>query len=370
MHSRPYISALRNLPNVPAFNSNNERIVYLARTLLIRFYPKAYPFDTMATMNQIFRGYNERQAKLLESGFKNSLAEGAALIEGQITPLSKARIPVLDQGFLHSDLTYDVPAVWDGKLFRFKDHLDRLEKSCAKLRLKPPMARQELEQAIINLICKSGIRDAYVHIIVTRGMRFIREPESSNGMPEAHSLYILVKPYVWVMPPQLQPFGGEAVITRTVRRVPPGAIDPTIKNHQWGDFIRGLLEAQDRGSQYPILTNGDANITEGPGYNIVLIKDRALYTPKSGVLEGITRQSVFDIAKKVGILVYLDDVPTNLAYEADEIFICTTAGGIMPITKLDGESKGEVGPITKLIWDGYWAMHYNSKYTTEVSYEL
>ncbi|KAM5369556.1 hypothetical protein ACJA88_010544 [Fusarium oxysporum] len=323
----------------------------------------------MATMQEIFKGFEERQAKLVEDGLKNPLAHGAALIEGQITPLLEARIPVLDQGFLHSDLTYDVPAVWDGKLFRFNDHLDRLERSCAKLRLKPPMSRSEIEQATINLISKSGIRDAYIQIIVTRGFRFVREPLPTSDTPENHFIYILVMPYIWVMPPQMQPVGGEAVVTRTVRRIPPGAIDPTIKNLQWGDLIRGLLEAQDRGSQYPFLTDGDGNITEGAGYNIVFVKDGALYTAKKGVLEGITRQSVFDVAEKAKILVYLDDVPASLAYVADEIFLCTTAGGIMPITKLDGESKGEVGPITKLIWDGYWAMHYDPRYTTKISYE-
>ncbi|KAL6410766.1 hypothetical protein AUP68_07198 [Ilyonectria robusta] len=322
----------------------------------------------MATMDKIFQGFEDRQAKLLEDGSKNPLTHGAALIEGQITPLYEARIPILDQGFLHSDLTYDVPAVWDGKLFRFNDHLDRLERSCAKLRLKPPMTRNEIEQVTLDLIAKSGIRDAYVQLIVTRGFRFVREPMPS-GTPENHFIYILVMPYVWVMPYQMQPFGGEAIVTRTVRRVPPGAIDPTIKSLQWGDLIRGLLEAQDRGSQYPFLTDGDTNITEGAGYNIVFVKDGSLYTAKKGVLEGVTRQSVFDVAKNAGIPVHLDDVPTSLAYEADEIFMCTTAGGIMPITKLDGESKGEVGPITKLIWDGYWAMHYDPKYTTAISYE-
>ncbi|RBA19235.1 hypothetical protein FPRO05_10164 [Fusarium proliferatum] len=297
----------------------------------------------MATMQEIFKGFEERQAKLVEDGLKNPLAHGAALIDGQITPLLDAKIPILDQGFLHSDLTYDVPA--------------------------PPMSRNEIEQATINLISKSGIRDAYVQIIVTRGFRFIREPLPTNDTPENHPIYILVMPYIWVMPYQMQPAGGEAVVTRTVRRIPPGAIDLTVKNLQWGDLIRGLLEAQDRGSQYPFLTDRDGNITEGAGYNIVFVKDGALYTAKKGVLEGITRKSVFDIANKAKIEVYLDDVSTSLAYACDEIFMCTTAGGIMPITKLDGESKGEVGPITKLIWDGYWAMHYDSRYTTKISYE-
>ncbi|KAF5013046.1 hypothetical protein FDECE_940 [Fusarium decemcellulare] len=320
-------------------------------------------------MQNILQAFEERYARHQEN--KNPLAHGAALVQGEISPLSEARIPILDQGFLHSDLTYDVPAVWDGKLFRFDDHLDRLEKSCEKLRLNPPMSRDEIKRATVNLVAQTGIRDAYVQLIVTRGLHFIREPLPS-GTPQENFIYILVMPYVWVMPPQLQPHGGEAIITRTVRRVPPGAIDPTIKNLQWGDFIRGLLEAQDRQSQYPFLTDGDGNITEGSGYNVVFIKHGKLHTAKKGVLEGITRQTVFDIAHDNGIPVHLDDVPTSLAYEADEIFMCTTAGGIMPVVKLENQpvGNGEIGPVTKLIWDKYWAMHYDPYYTTDIDYEL
>jgi branched-subunit amino acid aminotransferase/4-amino-4-deoxychorismate lyase len=85
-----------------------------------------------------------------------------------------------------------------------------------------------------------------------------------------------------------------------VRRVPPGAIDPTVKNLQWGDLTRGLLEARDRGAMYPILTDGDANLTEGSGFNVILIKDGKLHTPKKGVLEGVTRLSVLAVAEKLG----------------------------------------------------------------------
>lgn len=120
-----------------------------------------------------------------------------------------------------------------------------------------------------------------------------------------------------------------------------------------------MCEAKDRHATYPLLTDGDTNLTEGSGFNIVLLKDGALYTVDRGVLEDITRKSVFDVAKANGIPIHCGLVPASLAYEADEILMCTTAGGIMPITTLDGKlvGDGKVGPITKRIWDGYWAMH-------------
>lgn len=319
----------------------------------------------MASMDEIFDGFALRQAEL-EQG-DNPFAKGIAWVEGELVPLHEARIPLLDQGFLHSDLTYDVPSVWDGRFFRLDDHLERLDASCRKLRLTMPMSRVEMKQTLVRMVAESGLRDAYVEMIVTRGLKFVR-----GNKPEEiiNNLYMLVMPYVWVMPPDMQRSGGSAVIARTVRRVPPGAVDPTVKNLQWGDFVRGLFEAQDRGAVYPILTDGDANITEGSGFNVVLVKNGILYSPDRGVLEGITRRSVIEVAKARGLELQLTQVPVELAYQADEIFFCTTAGGIMPITFLDGKpvAEGKIGPMTRMIWEGYWDMHYDEHLSFGITY--
>ncbi|PYI04320.1 branched-chain amino acid aminotransferase [Aspergillus sclerotiicarbonarius CBS 121057] len=320
----------------------------------------------MASMNQVFSAYAARQA-ILEAS-TNPYAKGIAWVEGQLVPLSEARIPLLDQGFLHSDLTYDVPSVWDGRFFRLDDHLARLELGCAKLRLKFPIPRDEIKQILIDMVAKSGIRDAFVELIVTRGMKSVRGTKPEDIV---NNLYMFIQPYLWVMEPEVQTVGGSAVIARTVRRVPPGAIDPTVKNLQWGDLTRGMFEASDRDAMYPFLTDGDAHLTEGSGFNIVLVKDGALYTPDRGVLHGVTRKSVIDVANACGIEVRLEVVPVELAYRCDEIFMCTTAGGIMPITELDGKpvNEGQIGPTTKKIWDRYWAMHYDPAYSFVVSYD-
>ena len=163
----------------------------------------------------------------------------------------------------------------------------------------------------------------------------------------------------------------QAIIARTVRRTPPGAIDPTVKNHQWGDLIRGLLEASDRGATYPFLTDGDANLTEGSGFNILIVKDSTLYTPQRGVLEGITRKSVIDAALANGLDIRVETVPIEAVYQADEVFMSTTAGGIMPIAVLDDKpiGDGKVGPISRKIWDTYWAMHWDDKFSFAIDYE-
>lgn len=319
----------------------------------------------MATMEKVFAAYNERTAKLEAS--TNRFAQGIAWIEGQFVPINEARIPLLDQGFLHSDLTYDVPAVWDGRFFRLDDHLSRLDASCRKIRLNLPLPKDEIKHILLDMTAQSGIKDAFVELIVTRGMKGVRGSKPSDHV---NVLYMFILPYLWVMPPQMQAGGGSAVIARTVRRYPPGSFDPTVKNLQWGDFTRGMYEAMDRGADYPFLTDGDANLTEGSGFNICLIKDGVLYTPDRGVLEGVTRKTVMEVATAKGIEVRKEVVPVDSVYQAEEIFMCTTAGGVMPITKLDGQpvKDGNVGPLTKKIWDAYWALHWDDAYIIPVNY--
>lgn len=322
----------------------------------------------MASMDKVFAGHSERLAALEKSKANNPFANGVAWVQGELVPLHEARIPLLDQGFMHSDLTYDVPSVWDGRFFRLDDHLDRLEKSCTKLRLKIPLPREEVKKILCEMVAKSGIKDAFVELIVTRGMTGVRGARPDQLLN--NHLYMFVQPYVWVMEPEDQYKGGSAIVARTVRRVPPGSFDPTIKNLQWGDLVRGLFEANDRGATYPFLTDGDANLTEGSGFNVVIIKDGKLYTPVRGVLEGITRRSVIDAAHSLDYEIFVEHVPIEAVYQADEILMCTTAGGIMPITTLDDKpvKDGKVGPITKAIWDRYWAMHWEDEFSFKITY--
>lgn len=319
----------------------------------------------MSFTDHISTGHRQRLDELHASN--NPLADGIACVDGEYLPVYEARIPLLDQGFLKSDLTYDVPAIWDGRFFRLDDHLDRFERSCGLLRLKSPMPREEIKKRLVEMASLSGIRDAYVMIVVTRGLRYLRQyaPEDC-----ANFCYLMLTPYVWVMDLETQKAGGQAIIARTVRRTPPGAIDPTVKNLQWGDFTRGLLEARDRGAVYPILTDGDTNITEGSGFNVMLVKDRKIYTPRKGVLEGVTRKTVMELAERLGFPCTMDDVPVQMAYDCDELFMVTTAGGVMPITYLDGKpiGDGKVGPVTQTLWKAYWDAHYDPALSFAIDY--
>src|SRR5690606_30303589 len=117
----------------------------------------------------------------------------------------QATVPLLDNGFLKSDLTYDVPAVWDGRYFRLEDHLDRFEAGMAKLKLTSPISREELRSRLVEMVAVSGIRDAYVMMICTRGLRYLRAyaPEECQNL-----MYLMVMPYLWVAGEEVQKTGA------------------------------------------------------------------------------------------------------------------------------------------------------------------
>jgi branched-subunit amino acid aminotransferase/4-amino-4-deoxychorismate lyase len=293
-------------------------------------------------------------------------AEGAAFVRGEFVPAAEATVPLFDYGFLRSDLTYDVPAVWNGRFFRLDDHLARLERSCAKLRLEPPMSTPRIREMLIELVRLTQLRDAYVDVIVTRGAA----PKGQRDVRlAAPAIYAFVVPYIWILPLVIHEVGGSAIVTRDVKRTPPGSMDPTIKNLQWGDLSRGFFEAFDRGANLPLLPDGDGNITEGC-YNIFTVHDHVLRTPLRGVLEGVTRLTAMQIARAEGWAVRMEDVHVGSLYDADEIFLSSTAGGIMPITTLDNHrvGSGKVGPITRRIWERYWELHGDPDLSFAIDY--
>jgi branched-subunit amino acid aminotransferase/4-amino-4-deoxychorismate lyase len=147
-------------------------------------------------------------------------------------------------------------------------------------------------------------------------------------------------------------------------------MDPTVKNFQWGDFIRGLFEAYDRDASLPILTDGDGNVTEGPGFNVFAVIDGVLYTPALGVLEGITKMTVCEIAAAEGIETRVEQVPVSALYRASELFLTSTAGGVMPVSEIDGQPVGMncPGSATTAIRDRYWKWHDDPRFTTQIDY--
>lgn len=294
--------------------------------------------------------------------------DGAAHIDGEVVPIAEARIPITDTGFLRSDVTYDVIAVTKGRFFRLADHLDRFERSCRELRLKPGLDRQEIITILHDLVSTSGLREAYVEVICTRGQaeKGLRDPRLFTNR-----FYAFAIPYVWLLHPREADTGMDAVITRTVQRISSAAVDPTVKNFHWGDLTRGLYEAYDRGARYPILLDSKDNVTEGPGYNIFAVIDEAIHTPDAGVLLGVTRRTILELAQEHRIPSRVAPLPAEKLHEATELFATSTAGGVMPITSLDGEPIGDArpGPLTRKLRELYWAAHRDPRHTSHVHYQ-
>ena len=159
------------------------------------------------------------------------------------------------------------------------------------------------------------------------------------------------------------------VLSRT-QRIPPESLDQRIKNFHWLDLTMGIFEAYDRGATAAILPAADGTITEGPGFNIFVVKDGALATPARGLFEGITRRTVLEIAHDLQVRCDVRAVQAKEVAEASEIFISSTAGGIMPVTRYEGRpvGTGQPGALTRRIEELYWRRHEDDAWCTPVPY--
>ncbi len=297
----------------------------------------------------------------------NAYGAGAAFVDGRFVPVGEARIPILDWGFLHSDATYDVVHIWRGRFFRLEDHLDRFERGMAKLKMRPPYGRDEIRNVLMECARLSGLRDAYAEVVCTRG---VPKPGSRDPRECENRFYAFVVPFVWIADPQKQERGLHATISR-VERIRPGSVDPTVKNYHWLDFTVGLFEAYDRGGETVILVDGAGNAVEGPGFNVFAVEDGGISTPEAGVLEGVTRKTVIELANKLGFPVEERAVSAEELRDADEVFVTSTAGGVMPITTVDGEAVGDGSPgrVTMRMREAYWEAHEDPRVATLVEYD-
>lgn len=287
---------------------------------------------------------------------------------GELMPISEASIPVNDWGLIHSDITYDVVPVWEGAFFRLQLYLARFRRSMEALRLDPGLDNRDIENALHDLVAATGLQRAYVAMVTSRGVNMVagsRDPRDCSN-----HFFAWCVPYIHVIRPDIAEKGARVHIARTVQRIAPDSVDPRIKNYHWGDFTRGLFEAKDAGAETVILLDGAGNITEGPGFNVFTVKGGRLITADAGVLEGISRRTVLDIAKEMGFETEIRPLPLAEFLESDEVFISTSGGGVAPITQVDDRifSNGAPGPLTSATHKAYfeWAMRPENR--TQIAY--
>ncbi len=297
----------------------------------------------------------------------NPYAAGAAYLDGRYMPIGQAAIPITDWGYRRSDVTYDVVGVWEGNFFRLDDHIARFRASMHKLRLAPSETDDDIRTILHRCVALSQLRRAYVAMDCLRG----RPPPGQPYHPAYARNYIaaFAIPWVWVMSPETQQRGAHLAIAET-RRISPDAVDPTAKNFHWADLTSGQFEALDRHAEFCLLLDGDGHVTEGAGYNVFMVIDGTVVTPDAGVLEGVTRRSVLELCDELGIPRQVRRVTAEEARDADEIFLSTTAGGVMPASRIDGRimNNDGPGPISAKIKDIFWAKRAAGWHATPVDY--
>lgn len=303
----------------------------------------------------------------IQSTEASAYPPGAAYMNGRFVPIADARVSVLDWGFLHSDVTYDTVHVWNGRFFRLDRHIARFRRSLARLRLDVPLSDDALRDILVECVRRSGLRNAYVEMLCTRGVSptFSRDPRDAVNQFIAFAV-----PYGSVANERQLREGLHLHLVDDVRRIPPESVDPQIKNYHWLDLVAGLLKGYDAGAESVVLKCTDGSIAEGPGFNVFIVRDGRLRTPERGVLHGITRQTVFELAASMGIDAQAGRVDDAQLREADEVFITSTAGGIMPVTRLNGApiGDGRPGPMTRRLFDAYWAKHEDPAWSLAVDY--
>ena len=290
---------------------------------------------------------------------------GSVFIDGDWKPLSEAKISLFDWGLTRSDATYDVASVCHGAFFRLEDHLDRFFASMAKLRFAIPYSRDDVRRIVHGCVRAGGLRDAYVAMVCTRG---VPPPGSRDPRLATNRFYAYAVPFVWIAPPEKQRSGIDLHVSRRVR-IAPESVDPTVKNYHWLDLVQSLFDAYDRGADTSCVVDAEGNVTEGPGFNLFAVKDGVVRTPARGVLEGVSRRTVIELCEALALPIRVAPLPERELAEADEVFLSSTGGGVLPIAKVDGRPlRAFPGPITRRLQDAYWALHDDPRHRDPVAY--
>ena len=298
----------------------------------------------------------------------NEFSQGAAWIKGQVVPIAEATIGVTDWAVTHSDVTYDVVPVRNGGFFRFGDYLDRFEASISACRMNIGMSQAQISNALQAIVARSGLRHAYCAMVAARGTPLI--PGSRDPRDCDNHFYAWCVPYIHVVKPEIANQGVKIWLSEDVRRIPPDSVNPLVKNYHWGDFTAGLFEAKDRGFETVILPDHAGNVTEGPGFNLFSIKGKSVITPDTGVLHGITRRTALELCREAGFETTERDLPIDELMEADEVFLTSSGGGIIPVSQIGQRvfSNGHAGPVSTRLRQRYFEVMDDPAYRTDVAY--
>jgi branched-chain amino acid aminotransferase len=266
-------------------------------------------------------------------------------IDGKLYAKDDAKISVYDHGLLYGDGVFEGIRSYGGKVFRMQAHLDRLWFSAKAILLEIPMTKAQMARAIEDTLSANGIQDGYIRVIITRGTGSLGLDPNLCGEPKV----IIITDSISLYPEELYRQGLE-IVTVSVVRNHPAALSPRIKSLNYLNNILAKIEGQKAGCIEALMLNHKGEIAECSGDNIFLIRHGELLTPsmESGILEGITRDAVIELARAAGIPVREIPLTKHDVYIADECFLTGTAAEVIPVVKVDSRTIGDgrPGPIT------------------------
>jgi branched-chain amino acid aminotransferase len=295
-------------------------------------------------------------------------SEPIVYVNGEFVPQSEAKISVFDHAVLYGDGVFDTSCAWAGYVFMLDEHLDRLYRSIHVTKLDFHLTKEELKSLIIETVRRNGILNAYIKVVVSRGVSAepLLDPRNCKT-----ALIIFARPYLSLVDPERARAGIRTKIV-SVRRVPHECLDPKIKSLNYLNIVMAKIEALESGCDDAIMLDTQGYVCEGPGYNIFAVVNGNLITPATSILMGITREAVSRIATKMDLGVTEGSYTPYDFYTAQEVFFCSTAGGVIPITEIDGRTigTGSAGLVTTEIRRTYLEMLEKGVYGTPIYPEL
>lgn len=273
-------------------------------------------------------------------------------LNGKFVPKEEAKVSVFDHGFLYGDGVFEGIRTYEGKVFKLREHIERLYASARAISLEIPISQEEMVKATLETVRVNGIRDGYIRIVVSRG-------EGDLGLdPQKcpNPTVVIIADKIAIYPEEVYK-EGMRIITVSTRRNPPQALNPNIKSLNYLNNILAKIEANRAGVPEAIMLSIDGYVAEATGDNIFVVKNGVLATPPLyvGALPGITRQVVMQLARERGLPTEERVFTLYEVYTADECFLTGTAAEVVPVVEVDGRKIGEgvPGRITLLLMEAF-----------------
>ncbi|NHW88105.1 MAG: branched-chain-amino-acid transaminase [Archaeoglobales archaeon] len=272
-------------------------------------------------------------------------------LDGKFVPEEEAKISIFDHGFLYGDGVFEGIRAYNGRVFRLREHMNRLYDSAKAIDLQIPITKEEFEKIILETLRINKLRDAYIRPIVTRGVGDLGLDPRKCKKP---TIIVITKPWGKLYGDLYE--RGLKAVTVAVRRNPYDALPPNIKSLNYLNNILAKIEANAKGGDEAIFLDKLGFISEGSGDNIFIVKNGSILTPPAiNNLPGITREVVIEIIKKLGIPFAERNLSLYDLYTADEVFVTGTAAEIAPIVEVDGRKigDGKPGKLTKRLMEEF-----------------